>query len=271
MTNIHLNFLCKLIESPIHQSTKKWNLLKNRLISLFEILFFHARWETFDKSILFFNVKFFANVDALLNVVGDAPLKLIRKTVLIAQLLKSFVVFPLFEVLRPNVADEGSDPINVVSETHHRKYLNENEAKSFAVIGGWKVSEADSQHDVDAPVIGPNVLRKPAFARESFDLLPVVHGVEVGHRRQEDREDVGEAEVEEHDFDEWPVLFVVVVLNEADLEFIKPIQALRQFCYYEESDKEKSTPVLIQWNCQNNNIHQIYYHSLFKIIIDNIS
>ena len=53
--------------------------------------------------------------------------------------------------------------------------------------------------------------------------------VNVGHGCEEDGEHMCEAEVEEYDFDEGPVLFIVVILDEKGLQFFHFLQALRQF------------------------------------------
>ena len=153
------------------------------------------------KICLFFYVELFANVDAFLYVVADAPLQLHGKPVLVRKLLEGLEVFALFEVLRTDVADKGPDPVDVVGETHHAEYLDEDEAEGLAVVGGRQVAEADSEHDVDSPVVGPDVLGKPLLSRDSLCSVPVVSRIELRHGREEDGQHVSETEVEEDHFD----------------------------------------------------------------------
>jgi hypothetical protein len=41
------------------------------------------------------------------------------------------------------------------------------------VRGGGKVSEADGKHDVDSPVVGPDVFLEPVCLSDSLDHMPV--------------------------------------------------------------------------------------------------
>ena len=188
-----------------------------------------------NESSLFFDVELFPDVHAFFDVVRNAPLELNRKPVLFRKLFEGFEVFALLKVLRPNVADEGSDPIDVVGEAHDAEDLDEDETEGFYVVGGRQVAEPDGQHDVDSPIVGPYVLREPVFGRDAFGSVPVVCGVDLRHRREKNCQNVGEAEVEEDHLHERPVLLVVVVLYEAHLELVELLQALRDLCYYEKS------------------------------------
>jgi hypothetical protein len=62
-------------------------------------------------------------------------------------------------------------------------------------------------------------------------------GIDVSHRREKDRDDVCEAEVEKHDLEERPVLLVVVCLDEGDLQPLYFLNALGQLGYDEEPDE----------------------------------
>lgn len=74
----------------------------------------------------FFNIKFFLDVHAFLNVVAYSPLQFIMKTIFFTELLESFKIFTFLNVLGSNVADQRSYPVDVVSETHHADDFNEN-------------------------------------------------------------------------------------------------------------------------------------------------
>ena len=134
-------------------------------------------------------------------------------------MLECFEVFAFFEVLGADVADEGADPVDVVSEAHDGNDFNKDETDSFLVVAGMKVSEANSEHDVDSPVVGPDVLFVPLAVGDVDLAMPVLLRVEVGHGRQKDGEGVGEAEIEQDNFDKGPVLFVVVILYEQHFQF----------------------------------------------------
>lgn len=64
----------------------------------------------------------------------------------------------LFDVLRPNVADEGTDPVDVVGETDNTEELDEDETDCFFLGGCCDIAEANCEHDVCSPVVGPDVL-----------------------------------------------------------------------------------------------------------------
>ena len=133
----------------------------------------------------------------------------------------------LFLVLCTNVVYQGTHTVYIISQNYTTYCLNKDHHQSFLVAGGSDVSEADSEHDGGAPIVGPNVLLVPGTCHEALDDQPVGVFVDVGHAQQHDRKDVGVEEVEEEDFDEGPVLFFVVVFDEVQLELLYALQPIR--------------------------------------------
>ena len=74
---------------------------------------------------------------------------------------KGLEVATAFEVVGSDVADEGANPVDVVGETHDADDLDEDEAQRLKVVGGHEIPEPNRQHDVDSPVVGPDVLLEP--------------------------------------------------------------------------------------------------------------
>ena len=109
--------------------------MKNIFVGFFEVVFAHGVRQTLDEGIFFLNVELLADVDALFDVVGNAPLELDRETVLIAELPEGLEVLALLDVLRPDVADERAHPVDVVGEAHHAHDLDEDQAHCLLVVG----------------------------------------------------------------------------------------------------------------------------------------
>lgn len=63
--------------------------------------------------------------------------------------------------------------------------------------------------------------------------------VELGHSVEQNREDVGEAEIEKENFYQRPILFVIVALYKVDFEFFHLFEALGKFGHNEEPYEEE--------------------------------
>lgn len=220
MTNAHLNFFSKMIEGLVHKATEKGKLTENTFVAFFQVFFFHRCWKTFNECPLFFDVKLFADVDAFLYIVWDTPFKLSGKVVFFWQLFEGLEIFPLFKILRPDIADESSDPVDVVGKTHDAENLDENETESFFMVSCSEITKTNSEHDIDSPVIGPYVLWKPIRMGNSFDFVPVFSRIELRHCWEENGQNVGEAEVEENNLHQGPVLLIIVILDEAHFKLV---------------------------------------------------
>jgi hypothetical protein len=68
-----------------------------------------------------------------------------------------------------------------------------------------------------------------------LDAVPIVFGVDFSDSGEEDGENMCEAEVEEHDLDQGPVLFVVVVLYEVGLKFLYFLETLGQLHHQKQT------------------------------------
>ena len=73
--------------------------------------------------ILFLEVKLLPNIDALLDIVIDLLLELVGQLVLIRQLLKGLIVLALLNILRTDIANERSNSIDIIGQTHDAKDL----------------------------------------------------------------------------------------------------------------------------------------------------
>jgi hypothetical protein len=125
VTDTHFNLLSKVVKGLVYETAEERQFLKDTLIAFFEVVFFHCHRERADEGPFLFNVELLADIDAFLNVIGDAPLELIGEVVLVTQLFESLEISTFLEVLSAYVADEGSDPINVIGEAHHAEDFDE--------------------------------------------------------------------------------------------------------------------------------------------------
>lgn len=164
----------------------------------------------------------------LLDVVVDLPGQRLVDAVLVGQLLEDLHVLGLLDVLRADVGDQRAHAVDVVREDDAANRLHEDHAQGFLVVDDHDVSEADGQHDGGAPVVGPDVLLEPGRIAESLAGHPVGTGIEVGHADQDDGQHVREAEVEQENLAQRPILLVVVVLDEEDLQLLQPFQTVLQ-------------------------------------------
>lgn len=68
---------------------------------------------------LLLDVELFTDIHTFIDVVVYPPLKLIMELVFFAELLESFEIFALLQILEPDITDECPDPIDVISQTHN--------------------------------------------------------------------------------------------------------------------------------------------------------
>jgi hypothetical protein len=143
-------------------------------------------------------------------------------------LFECLEVFAPFYILCPDVANERTDPVYVVGQAHHTDYFYENQAKGLLICSGVEIAESHCKHYIDSPVVSPDVLFKPRSILDTSKLVPIVCGIYIRHGGEEDGEYMSEAKVEEHNLNQRPILLVMIVLNEANFQFLHFLRALRQ-------------------------------------------
>jgi hypothetical protein len=70
-------------------------------------------------------------------------------------------------------ADDWADAVDVVGKGNAADSLNEDESDSFCKVGGRDISESDSEHDVGAPIIAPNIFSFPVLTLNVYFFVPV--------------------------------------------------------------------------------------------------
>jgi len=115
MTDTHLYPLCKLVQRFINEIREKRQLLENTFVTFLQVLFFKSLRQTLNEGVLLLDVKLFTNIHTLIDIVVYPPLKFVRQLVLFAELLESFDILAFLKILKPNVANQCSNPIDVVS------------------------------------------------------------------------------------------------------------------------------------------------------------
>ena len=108
-----------------------------------------------------------------------------------------------------DIHDEIANAADVISQNNAADSLNEDEAESLPIVGGSDIAKTDGEHDVGAPVVGPDIFLVPLSLVYLPFGHPVVGGADVCHCREDDGEDVGKAEVEQHYFYKRPVFVVL--------------------------------------------------------------
>lgn len=142
--------------------------MKYAFVGLFQIILLEYLRQVVDKLVLLLYVELFLDVVGLLNVVADLQEEVVSYVMFLGQTSEDFVFFALLEVLSPNVTDERPNTIDVVSKRHTAECLNEDEAKSLEIVGCNDISESNCEHDVDCPVVRPDVYLVP---RGSINIL----------------------------------------------------------------------------------------------------
>ena len=245
MANVDLDVFGQRVERFVHEVLEEDEILEDGLVALLQVLLFEVGRQVLEEGLLLLDVEVLLDVDALLDVVADLPLELVGQVVLVGQLLERLRVLELLDVLRADVADEGADRVDVVGEAHHAHDLDEDQAERLLVVRGRDVSEANGQHDVAAPVVGPDVLLKPARVLYPDHAVPGLFFAGVRHGREQYGQNVGKDEVEDEDLQQRPVLLVVVVLDEVDFELLQLFEALGQLGDDEEPQVEHRLDLLV--------------------------
>ena len=127
-------------------------------------------------------------------------------------------------IFRFNIHDEIADTADIVGQNNAANSLNEDEAKSLSVVGGSDITEANCEHDVGTPVIGPDIFLVPlALVYLSFGH-PVLGGADFCHCWEDYGQNMGKAEVKQHYFYKRPVFVIFWVCDEFYLYFLKGFQ-----------------------------------------------
>ena len=129
MTDTHLDSLCDPIQCFLDKPAKEDQTIENGPITLLQILLLQIHWQFLQEMILLLEVKLLPNIDALLDIVIDLLLKLIGQLVLIRQLLKGLIVLALLNVLGTDIANQCTDCVDIIGQTHDAKDLYHDQAQ----------------------------------------------------------------------------------------------------------------------------------------------
>lgn len=176
-----------------------------------------------------FVVELLLDVGRLLDVVVNFKCKLLGNRVLVSEFLENLELFASVLVLEANVCDNGTHPVDVISHHDATESLDENDANGLRTIHSHNVSEAYSQHNVSGPVKGPHILLQPRRIGDTFVHEPVMLWIKIGHSSHKEGDNVGIAEVNYKNLNEFPILFVIDISDEVHFYFFNFVQALGQF------------------------------------------
>jgi hypothetical protein len=88
--------------------------------------------------------------------------------------MKDLELFFLFLILGLKLAHQRANRTDVIGKRNAAESLNKDEENSLNISGGNKVTKADCEHDIRAPIIPPDILDKPALIYNVHDLVPVL-------------------------------------------------------------------------------------------------
>lgn len=83
MADAHLNMLSKCIEGLIDEVTEEGQMVEYAPIALLQIILLEIAWQLLQKIILLLKIELLPDIDALLYVMIDLPLKFIGEFILI--------------------------------------------------------------------------------------------------------------------------------------------------------------------------------------------
>ena len=102
-----------------------------------------------------------------IDKVSYLGLDLVWDLVLLAHLVEGLhLAFLRFLVLLHR-ADQGSDVADVVGQGYAAESLNKYEDNGLVVVGCREIAKTDSQHDICAPVVPPDILDMPLLVSYS--------------------------------------------------------------------------------------------------------
>ncbi len=126
-------------------------------------------------------VKSLLEVRGLLNIVIDLELEFLGDKVLVSQFLEYLKLFIPLVVLGTDTSDDGSHAVDVVSHYNAAECLNKDQACCLAAVGRNNVSEPYCKHDINCPIVRPNVPFEPTCALNALKCHPVIGRVGFGN------------------------------------------------------------------------------------------
>lgn len=136
VTDMHLYFLCETEKGAFHEVFEEGEVLEYFFVGLFEELYFEAFGQFFDKEVLLFVVELFSDVGRFFDVIVDAPLEVLRDVIFACEFAEDFEVFAFLNILGSDIADEGTDAVDVVGETNAGDHFDESQDYGLLVGGG---------------------------------------------------------------------------------------------------------------------------------------
>lgn len=197
MTDVHLDPFCQGVQGLIHQSTEELNILEHFPVGFLEEFLPEAMRQPIHKQLLLLQTEFLLNVDGLINVIVDPPGQRLWEVVFAGQFLEHFEVFAFLKVLLADVADKGTNAVDIVGKADTADSLNEDETKCLLVCGCNNVSKPHCEHDSSAPIIRPYILLIPRRAVNAFGDHPIAFNVDICHGSQKNSQHMRKTKVKQ--------------------------------------------------------------------------
>ena len=127
----------------------------------------------------------------------DLLIQLLGQIVFVYHLLEDLEVFALLDVLRSDVSNQIAYAIDVIRQGEAADSLYEDQAERFLVCGSYHITESDSKHDIDPPIVRPNITFSPVCIIDVLFYHPVIILVDLGHNDEKDGKEVCKTEVKD--------------------------------------------------------------------------
>lgn len=239
---IYLPFylLRQRVDSLFEQLPEEGQTFQHIYVCFSNDLFLISLRQMLYKTSFLFNIEASPELNRLVDIILNFFNKRFWKVIWLSHLAKYLPVLVDLLILEADIADEGSQAADVVRESDATDYLNEDDADGL-LINSWRdISKSHSQHNGCGPVVGPDVSLVPDWVLDALDRLPVRVRVVFGHQVQENGYEMCEREVEQDDLHERPILFIVEIFNDKDLDFPKFLSDIVDF--EEETDYRHVLP-----------------------------
>ena len=80
-------------------------------------------------------------------------------------------------VLCLNLANNGSNAINIIGERNTGKRLYKDKYRGFRPIGSPQITKSNRQHNISAPIVSPNIFNIPRLVLYINNIIPIVIGI----------------------------------------------------------------------------------------------
>lgn len=133
-------------------------------------------------------------------------------------MFECFVIFTLFDILRPYITYQRSHRVDVICQTHNTENLDNNQTQSLLIGTCCDVSKPNSKHNSCSPIVSPNISLEPSCILNTFFSKPAcIILIYATHCTENDCQHMRETKIEENNLYQRPILLVIIVFYKESL------------------------------------------------------